>query len=248
MKTLLLILIIPFLTSSNRVQLKGTYEGTLEGKKVVANFRTTDIIVLGSIYESKNAYHRLRGEIAGDSVSGTLFFNLMLDISYKGIIKEKGKKIEIELYFPANDSISYKSLSLLLSKVNNSTEINFDKFFPTQKVVFIKEYDVALIGKWKLIKTLNASGEDITTKTTQNYSITLYDNGVINILIPKYANTKDIMGQLKIEWYTSGKVLYTEIGDPISGGILKHEEKYEIRGDTLITQNVKGNLHIHIKQ
>lgn len=248
MKTIVSIILMPFfLNSSNQIELKGTYEGTLGGTKVVANMRTTNGIVLGSIYESKEKYHRFRGVISNDSIDGVLFFHLLADIPYKGLITEKGKKVEITTFLLAEDS-TYQHIELSLHKISNSTEINYDKHFPQRKVAFKKEYDSALVGEWKLIKEVLNDGKETSIGTDRSVTMTFYANGTVNMFMPKYANTK-AMSQLKIEWYTSEKVLYLKMSHRVIESIEGvHDEKYEIRGDTLITQNVKGQLHIHIKQ
>lgn len=226
--------------------LKGTYEGVWANKKIVISFKTNDKLLYGEIYESRNKYHKLMGDVFGDSLRGVIKFNTIMDIPFKGIIKEKGKKVEIDLYFPTPDTISHKPMTISLTKVYNSTEINFDKFFPKRKVV-AKEHDAVLINKWLLIKDINAEGKDITTKRNEGFSMTLHDNGTVNMFIPEYANTK-AMALLKVKWYTSEKVLYTEFADPINRGTEVSEVKYEIRGDTLITQSASGFKQIYLKQ
>ena len=248
MKTLLFIVCMPFfLNSSNQIELKGTYEGTLGGTKVVANMRTTNGIVLGSIYESKEKYHRFRGTISNDSIDGVLFFHLLADIPYKGLIIEKGKKVEITTFLLTEDS-SYQHIGLSLHKISNSTEINYDKHFPERKTSFKKEYDSALVGKWKLIKEVLNDGKETSVGVDKSLIMTFYANGTVNMFMPKYANKK-AMSQLKIEWYTSEKVLYLKMSHRLIESIEGvHDEKYSLEGDTLITQNIKGRLQIYLKQ
>lgn len=244
MKILFISLLISFIFASPQVQLKGTYEGNLMNTKVVANFKTVENMVFGFIFESKDRHHRLRGEIYNDSLKGILSLYGKTDMPCDGVIKDKGRLIELKAVLTKENSVM-QEINISLTKVSNAVEIDFEKYFPEQKIE--KQYDPAIIGKWEHIKRVNDKQEDIASQSSQEHTMICYKKGVLNMISPQLKYPKDIPKPTMI-WYTNNQVLYTEIEMPKSGEILKTDTEYKINGDTLITYSKNGNSSIYIRK
>lgn len=244
MKILFISLFISFIFAPPQVQLQGTYKGNLMNKKVVANFKTAENMVFGFIFESKDKYHRLRGEIYNDSLKGTLSLYGKIDMPCEGVIKDKGKLIELKALLIKEDSVM-QEIDISLTKASNAVEIDFEKYFPEQKIE--KQYDPAIIGKWRHIKSVNDKQEVIASQSSQDYTIIYYKNGVFDMISPQLEYPKGIT-KPKMTWYTNNQVLYKETEIPTRGEIIRSDEKYKINGDTLITYSKNGNSSIYIRK
>ncbi len=240
---LLFILLSISLFSAYYHQLNGTYQGTWQNKKIVATIQTTESLVIGAIYENQSTFYRLQGIITKDSIKG-IIFNNSLEIPYKGLISKNGKQLEIKTYFIIEDSLCQTS-SIFLTKISNSNQVELNKYFTES--VLKKEYNTALIGKWQLLKKIDASGKDITSKSIKNSILILRDKGRAEILFADISPNNKALQEIDMTWFNENDILYINMKTP-NNTFENHESKFKIVHDTLFTTYANGSREIYIRK
>ncbi len=220
----------------------GVYVGNLVSHRNALALTIKDTIATGNFFTDQYETFPFQGFFNKNVLRG-----YFLEYGTPRVIlgRLQNDTLKVDLFSSKSDSIEKRGV---LVRVSSNPNYNVERIFAKEKI----EHDERLIGKWKIVKSVNSKGEnvleEIYTEEYLRHGVISFNGPTLNKMLESPAFQRII--KPTTSWQTkAGKIISQSNLHGTSEYPVPREliERYYISNDTLITQADFKKYFIKVK-